>query len=75
MRVDFLRFLPPRLPAVLEVSDQFLFLRVYADPWVARTTELFTLCGNVPELLIPLSMWLAGVQHLSMTAQPIVLLS
>ena len=72
--VDFLRFFPPRLPGVLEIPHQFLFLGVHADSRVARAAEFFALCGDVAELSISLGVRLARVQHLAMAAQAVALL-
>ena len=55
-------------PEVDNERDQFLLFGVHADPRVAGMAELFALGGNVPELLIPFGVWLAGVQHFAMAA-------
>ena len=73
--IHLLRLLPPRLPGVLEISDQFLLLGIHTDPRVACAAELFTLGRNVPELTISLGMGFARVQHLPMAPQAVVLLS
>ena len=61
--VDLFRFLTPRLPGVLELTDEFLFLRVDADSRITTPAEILALLGEVPELSITLRMLFARVQH------------
>ena len=67
--VDLLALATPRLPGVFELADQFLFLRVDADPRVAGCTEILAFFSNVAKLFVPFLMFLPGVQHLAMAAQ------
>lgn len=70
--VDFFPRLTPCLAGVLELTHEFLFLRVHADPRVAAAAEFLALRGDVLELLIALGMRLSGVQHFAVAAQAIL---
>jgi hypothetical protein len=63
------------LPWVFELTDEFLFLRIHADPWIATLAETLALLVDVLELPITLRMLLARVQHFAMAPQPVLLLA
>jgi len=72
--IDSLRFFPPRLPDILEIAHQLLFLGVHADSRVACAAEFFAFFGDVAKLSISLGVRLARMQHLAMAAQAVALL-
>ena len=72
MIVDLFRFLTPRLTRVLELTDEFLFLRVHADPWITTPAEIPALLVEVPELSITLRMLFARVQHFAVATQSVL---
>jgi len=65
--VDLLGFLAPRCAWVLELADEFFFLRIYADSWITTLAEIAALLLNVPKLSISLCMLLAGMQDFTVT--------
>ena len=64
----------PRLASVFELADQLFFLRIHADPRVARLAKRLTLTGDVAELFVTFGVMLAGVKHLAMApeSQPLI---
>lgn len=70
--VDLFRFLTPRLTRVLELTDEFLFLRVDADSRITTPAEIPALLVEVPELSITLRMLFARVQHFAVATQSVL---
>lgn len=73
--VDLFRFLTPSLARVFELADEFLFLRIHADSWVATLAEILALFVEVPKLSITLRMLLARVQYFAVAPQTVLLVS
>ena len=73
--VDLFTVAAPRLAGVFELADQLFLLRIHADPRIARFAKLFTLAGDVAELLVAFGVMLAGVEHLAMASQPQILIA
>lgn len=73
--VDLLTFAAPRLAGVFELANQLFFLRVHADPRVARFAKRLTLTGDVAELFVAFGVMLAGVKHFAMAPHPQLLIT
>ena len=75
MIVHLLPSLTPSLTGVLELTHEFLLLRIHTDSRVATAAEFLPLCGDVLELLITLGMRFSGVQHFAVAAQTEILVA